>query len=50
MRLVSTRNEINQDPVKFIGQMRRYMNIMLNQVFISSSGDIMYFAGGGIIP
>lgn len=50
MRLLATKNEHNKDPVKFIAEFRRTMNVMVNQVYILDTGDILYFPGGGIIP
>jgi len=51
LRLYATNTEDVHDAKKFIDAYRRVGNTFVNCVFImESTGDIVYFAGGGLIP
>jgi hypothetical protein len=51
LRLYATDSEDVHDAKKFIDAYRRVGNTFVNCVFImESTGDILYFAGGGLIP
>lgn len=51
LRFIAARSEKHENAVEFLKEYRDSLNLMVNYIAIQEkTGDIMYFAGGGILP